>query len=78
MLAESIALGIGKAVAERAGQLWLTDHASAEERDKDLTDLIRVRFRDQLLVSRRTQRQLEDIADSVAGRLLATCGYELR
>ncbi len=72
-----LALAAGKAVGLWAGRLWLSDRTLAEERGKDLIELIQVRFPDRI-VRRRVQRQLDDIADLVAERLITLCGHEYR
>jgi hypothetical protein len=58
----------GRTVAKRAGREWLAARAAATDRDKDLTELIRVSFPDRF-ARRKLERQLEDIADSVERRL---------
>jgi Leucine-rich repeat (LRR) protein len=62
------AASVGQVVAKRAGREWLAARAAATDRDKDLTELIRVSFPDRF-ARRRLERQLADIADSVEKRL---------
>jgi hypothetical protein len=77
MVLETAALTVGKISTERAARLWLADSKAKAERDKDLIDLIKIRFRDQI-AQRRVERQLEDITDTIAERLLALCSHEYR
>ncbi|WP_283138871.1 NACHT domain-containing protein [Rhizohabitans arisaemae] len=75
MAVEAAVLGLGKAVGEQALRTWLTSRSSAENRNRDLVDLMRSRFPDQL-VRRKAQRQIEDIADAVTARVLKVCAHE--
>jgi hypothetical protein len=77
MTPESAAFLVGKAVAQHAGRLWLAGRAAEAERTKDLVELMKFRFPDQI-ARRRVERQLADIADSVTERLLPFCRHELR
>ncbi|WP_262380475.1 NACHT domain-containing protein [Nonomuraea sp. PA05] len=72
---ETLALSVGKAVGERAARVWLTARSGKESRSKELIELMRAGFPDQL-VRRKAERQIEDIADSVAGRVLKACSHE--
>ncbi|WP_285729347.1 NACHT domain-containing protein [Nocardiopsis sp. ATB16-24] len=76
-MVETAALGVAKVVGTRAGSIWLAQRATAADRDKDLTELIRLTFRDTLL-RRRVELQLESIALSVADRLIPLCQQEFR
>ncbi|MEU8041097.1 NACHT domain-containing protein [Streptosporangium sp. NPDC049078] len=75
MALETAALGLGKAVGERALRTWLTSRSTEESRRKDLVELMRARFPDQL-VRRKAERQIEDIADAVTARILKVCAHE--
>jgi NACHT N-terminal Helical domain 1/NACHT domain len=77
MAVEASVLAVGKIVGERAGHAWLAARSNEADRKKDLVDLIQTNFRDQI-ARRRLTRQLEDIADSVAERLLALSAHEYR
>ena len=72
---ESATLAVGKAVAMRAGRVWLCARTAKAERTKDLVELIKVRFPDHV-AARRIDRQLADIADSVVERLRPLCEHE--
>ncbi|GAA0949553.1 NACHT domain-containing protein [Nonomuraea longicatena] len=75
MALETVALGLGRAVGDRALRTVLTHHAGKESRDRDLVELMRAHFPDQL-VRRKAERQLEDIADAVTARVLKVCAHE--
>ncbi|WP_433182422.1 NACHT domain-containing protein [Actinoallomurus sp. CA-150999] len=72
---EPAAAAAAKAVAQRAGREWLAARAAKADRDKDLTELIRVSLPDRF-VRRKLERQLADIADSVEKRLAALVEQE--
>ncbi|MEV0402810.1 NACHT domain-containing protein [Actinoallomurus sp. NPDC050550] len=72
---EPAAAAAAKAVAQRAGREWLASRAAKSDRDKDLTELIRVSLPDRF-VRRKLERQLADIADSVEKRLSALVEQE--
>ncbi|WP_345443092.1 NACHT domain-containing protein [Actinoallomurus vinaceus] len=72
---EPVAAAAAKAVAQRAGREWLATRAARSDRDKDLTELIRVSLPDRF-VRRKLERQLADIADSVEKRLSALIEQE--
>ncbi|WP_306368575.1 NACHT domain-containing protein [Nocardiopsis sp. CC223A] len=76
-MVETAALGVAKVVGTRAGSIWLAQRTAASDRDKDLTELMRLTFRDTVL-RRRVELQLEGIALSVADRLLPLCEQEFR
>ena len=71
------ALALGKVVGQRAGKAWLISHTAATNRDKKLVELIQVGFVDQIH-GRRVKRQLDEISDLVAERVLSLCGQEYR
>ncbi|MFG2001107.1 hypothetical protein ACGFNU_18375 [Spirillospora sp. NPDC048911] len=75
MAIETVALAVGKAVGGRAGRLWLAGRQAKDERNKDLIDLIQLRFPDRIH-RRRIERQLTEIADTVAERVIRLCGPE--
>jgi hypothetical protein len=75
MALESAALAIGKTVSSHAAQAWLNAKKDHDARRKDLVELMQNRFPDRLL-RRRVERQIEDIADSVAERILRLCAHE--
>jgi hypothetical protein len=75
MSLESAALAVGRAVGKHVACAWLTGRSAEQERGKELAELIRVRFPDRI-VRRRFERQIADIADQVAERLLSLCGHE--
>ena len=56
---------------------WVGEQQAERRRDAELSELIQVRFPDRL-VRRRLTRQIDDVADQVAERLLALCGHEYR
>ncbi|MQY08477.1 NACHT N-terminal Helical domain 1-containing protein [Actinomadura macrotermitis] len=74
-MVESVALTVGKIVGIRAGGLWLAGRRDKGDRDKDLVELIQLRFPDRIH-RRRAERQLDEIADSVAERVITLCGHE--
>ncbi|MEV5751349.1 NACHT domain-containing protein [Actinoallomurus sp. NPDC052308] len=75
MALEAVAVAIGKALGHHLAQTWLTGWSAERERTRDLVDLMRTRFPDRI-VRRRFERQIDDIADQVAERLLTLCGHE--
>jgi NACHT domain len=77
MSIESAALAAGKALGKHVAQAWLAGRSAEQERGKDLVDLTQARFPDRI-ARRRFERQVADIADQIAGRLLSLCGHEYR
>ena len=75
MTLEAAAVAVGKALGKHLAQAWLAGRSAEEERRKELTDLIQVRFPDRI-ARRRFERQVADVADQVAERLLTMCGHE--
>ncbi|HEU5023713.1 MAG TPA: NACHT domain-containing protein [Spirillospora sp.] len=75
MSVEVAALRVGASVARLAVGRWLAGRSSRDAAGKDLTELIRTGFPDELK-RRRVQRQFEGIADAVAERLLTFAGNE--
>ncbi|MVZ99563.1 NACHT domain-containing protein [Actinomadura sp. LD22] len=75
MSVEVAALRVGASVARLAVGRWLAGRSTRDAAGKDLTELIRTGFPDELK-RRRVQRQFEGIADSVAERLLTFAGNE--
>jgi len=72
---EAAVAAAGGTVAKRAGREWLATRAARSDRDKDLTELIRVSFPDRF-ARRKLERQLADIADSVERRLTPLIAQE--
>lgn len=75
MTLETAAVAVGKALGNHLARTWLAGRAAGQERGKDLAELTRVRFPDRI-ARRRFERQVADIADQVAERLLTMCGHE--
>ncbi|GAA0363905.1 NACHT domain-containing protein [Actinoallomurus spadix] len=75
MALEAVAVAVGKALGGHLAQTWLTGRSAERERSRDLVDLMQSRFPDRI-VRRRFERQIDDIADQVAERLLTLCGHE--
>ncbi|MCO5971153.1 NACHT domain-containing protein [Actinoallomurus soli] len=75
MALEAVAVAVGKALGRHLAQTWLTGRSAEQERARDLVDLLQTRFPDRI-VRRRFERQIDDIADQVAERLLTMCGHE--
>ncbi|WP_433137654.1 NACHT domain-containing protein [Actinomadura nitritigenes] len=75
MSVEVAALRVGASVARLAVGRWLAGRSTRDAAGKDLTELIRTGFPDELK-RRRVQRQFEGIADAVAERLLTFAGNE--
>jgi NACHT domain len=75
MALEAAAVAVGKALGKHLTQAWLTGRSAEQERGKDLVELVQVRFPDRI-ARRRFERQVADVADQVAERLLAMCGHE--
>ncbi|WP_433237519.1 NACHT domain-containing protein [Actinomadura nitritigenes] len=75
MSVEVAALRVGASVARLAVVRWLAGRSTRDAAGKDLTELIRTGFPDELK-RRRVQRQFEGIADAVAERLLTFAGTE--
>ncbi|GAA1988538.1 NACHT domain-containing protein [Catenulispora subtropica] len=73
----SSALALGKIVGTRAGRAWLAAHTAESVRRQDLVELIQSGFPDQLH-ARKVSRQLDDIADQVARRVIDLSGQEYR
>jgi NACHT N-terminal Helical domain 1/NACHT domain len=77
MSLETAAVAVGKAVGERLALAWLAGRSAEQERGKDLVELVQARFPDRIM-RRRFERQIADIADQIAERLLSLCGHEYR
>lgn len=71
------AFSVGRAVAQLAVSRWMANRSNHKAPTKDLVELIRTGFPDEIK-RRRVQRQFEDIADSVAERLLPYLQHEFR
>lgn len=72
---EGAAAAAAKAVAQRAAREWLSARSARQERNSDLSALIRTELPDRL-VRRSFERQVEAIADGVDRRLLALVEQE--
>lgn len=72
---ESAAVSVGRALGKHVALAWLTARSAERERGKDLVQLIQTRFPDRIM-RRRFERQIADIADQIAERLLSLCGHE--
>ncbi|MFI7612601.1 hypothetical protein ACIBP6_15375 [Nonomuraea terrae] len=66
---------MGTAVDERTLRTWLTARSTDESARTPLVELMRIRSPDHF-VRRKAERQLDDIADAVAARVLKLCGHE--
>src|SRR3954471_21526663 len=75
MTLEAAAVAVGKALGKHLAQAWLTGRSAEQDRRKELTELIQVRFPDRI-ARKRFERQVADVADQVAERLLTMCGHE--
>ncbi|MFI0406803.1 NACHT domain-containing protein [Actinomadura sp. 3N508] len=75
MSVEVAALRVGGSVAQLAIGRWLAGHTTRKAAGKDLVELIKTGVPDEIK-RRRLQRQFEDIADSVAERILTFAGHE--
>ncbi|GAA4626359.1 NACHT domain-containing protein [Actinoallomurus vinaceus] len=75
MALEAAAVAAGQALSRHLAQAWLAGWSAERDRKRDLVDLIQVRFPDRI-ARRRFERQIADIADQVAERLLTLCGHE--
>ncbi|MFB9834038.1 NACHT N-terminal Helical domain 1-containing protein [Actinoallomurus acaciae] len=75
MTLETAAVAVGKALGRHLAQAWLTGRAGESERGKDLIELTRARFPDRI-ARRRFERQVADVADQFAERLLTVSGHE--
>ncbi|MFC3995779.1 NACHT domain-containing protein [Nocardiopsis sediminis] len=68
---------MAKTVGTQAGRLWLAHRSAEDDRYKDLTELIRVNFRDGIS-RRKVEHQIDGIALAVMERLQPLCEGELR
>jgi hypothetical protein len=75
MTLEAAAVAVGKALGKHLAQAWLAGRSAEQDRRKELTELIQARFPDRI-ARRRFERQVADVADQVAERLLTMCGHE--
>ncbi|MFI0481523.1 hypothetical protein [Actinomadura sp. 9N215] len=75
MSVEIAALRVGGSVARLAVGRWLTGRATRDAASRDLVELIKTGFPDEIK-RRRVQRQFEGIADSVAERILTFAAHE--
>jgi hypothetical protein len=77
MSLETAAVAAGKAVGKHLVMAWLAGRKAEQEQRADLVELVQARFPDRI-ARRRFDRQIADIADQVAERLLTLCGHEYR
>jgi len=75
MTLEAAAVAVGKELGKHLAQTWLAGRSSEQDRRKELAELIQARFPDRI-ARRRFERQVADVADQVAERLLTMCGHE--
>ena len=75
MMLESAAVAVGKVLGTHLAQAWLAGRSAGQERGKGMVELIQAKFPDRI-ARRRFERQIADVADQVAERLLAMCGHE--
>ncbi|MDN3353487.1 NACHT domain-containing protein [Actinomadura sp. DC4] len=75
MMLESAAVAVGKALGKHLAQAWLAGRSAEKDGRKDLVELTQARFPDRI-ARRRFERQVADVADQVAERLLTMCGHE--
>jgi hypothetical protein len=75
MSLEAAAVAVGQAVGKQLVLAWEAGQEAERRRDADLSELIQARFPDRI-VRRRFSRQIDDVADQVAERLLSLCGHE--
>ncbi|GAA1457772.1 NACHT N-terminal Helical domain 1-containing protein [Nocardiopsis exhalans] len=74
---ETAALKAAGTVGSRAGRMGLAQRSAAADRGRDLTELIRVNFRDGI-ARRKVQHQLDGIVPAVRERLQPLCEQEFR
>ncbi|WHM36397.1 NACHT domain-containing protein [Streptomyces sp. BPTC-684] len=77
MSAEVAAINLGRVVATRAVGLWLGPRRREQEARSAMAELVRVRVPG-LRAQRGVERQFEQIADAVAGRLEPLLAHEFR
>lgn len=77
MSAEVAAINLGRVVATRAAGLWLGPRRRDQEARSAMADLVRLRVPG-LRAQRGVERQFEQIADAVAGRLEPLLAHEFR
>src|SRR3569833_4727088 len=75
MTLESAAVAVGNALGKHLAQIWLAGRAGEKERGRDLIQLTQARVPDRI-VRRRFERQVADVAEQIAERLLSVCGHE--
>ncbi|WP_242902229.1 NACHT domain-containing protein [Actinomadura terrae] len=75
MSVEVAALRIGGSVAQVAAGRWMASRSSRDAAGKDLVELIKTGFPDEIK-RRRVHRQFEGIADAVAERLMTFADHE--
>ncbi|MDL4774498.1 NACHT domain-containing protein [Actinomadura xylanilytica] len=75
MSVEMAAFGVGRSVVQLAAGRWLAGRSARDAAGRDLAELVRIGIPDEIK-RRRAHRQFEDIADSVAERLLTFARHE--
>ncbi len=75
--AETLAIALGRSLTTQAVRCWLSPRKARQDADWQMEDLIRRRIPG-LRAQRGLQRQFEQIADTVAGRLEPLCAHEFR
>ncbi|MFC8668535.1 NACHT domain-containing protein [Streptomyces sp. NPDC057199] len=77
MSVEVAAVRLGQTVATSAVRLWLGGRRGEQERRAEMSELIRIRVPG-LRARRSVERQFEEIADAVAGRVEPLLAHEFR
>ncbi|POM23407.1 NACHT domain protein [Actinomadura rubteroloni] len=77
MSVEVAAINVGRSVVQIAAGRWLAGRAARAAAGKDLVDLIRTGFPDEIR-RRRATRQFEGVADAVTGRIMTFAAHEFR
>lgn len=75
MSVEAAALSVGKSVSRLVVSRWLAGHAARDAASKDLIELIRTGFPDEIK-QRRVERQFAALADAVTERVLTYARQE--
>lgn len=75
MLVDTAAVAVGRILGQHLARAWLSGRSAERDRGKDLVELTRTRFPDRI-ARRRFERQIADIADQVAERLLGLLDHE--
>ncbi|MEV6610970.1 NACHT domain-containing protein [Kutzneria sp. NPDC051319] len=73
---DTLGLALGKQIVLHVAKAWLGDRRSRIERETQLADLVELSTVDRL-VRRKLVRQLEQIGDTIAERIMPTMGMEI-